>query len=671
MIVFQPLLPPLPLLLAGLLCAGAVLAALVARARGALWRCAGFGLLLLILSGPNEMLRTLRPLPDIFTVALDRSQSMGIGDRAGLAARALADLRAQAAGLPDLELRVVDVPPASENGTPLFTVLRQAMADVPESQRAGTALLTDGEISDAPGRNDSGAPLTALLAAKGEETDRELRLNDAPGYGLVGGNVTVGFTVIDHGVADAGARVPVAISADGERIWSRPVPVGAPVSVNIPVGHAGPIIVSVRAAPLAGAVSAVNDQAAFTLDGVRKRLEVLLVSGNPNQGERTWRVLLKSDPAVQLVHFTILRTPGELMDALPGELALVPFPVEELFDTDIGRFDLIILDQFDSTGLLPAQYLANMADRVRRGGALLVEVGPEFEGAGSLADTPLGPLLPAVPAPPGTMIQRFSPAVTPLGARHPVTAPFAGAQLAPWYRQEIVTQNAGDALLSGIGNAPLLILAKAGKGRVGFLASDQFWLWTRGGAHAGPAMPLLRRCVHWLLGEPGLEAEALTARMENGMLEVRRQTLAAAPPPDAIVTAPDGRTIRLPLTGRAPKEYPPKYHQEYPGEYGATLAAGQAGVWHVAEGGLVADAAQSVENSSEYRDLAATAAILGPLSSRVVWLGRQAVPPLASMLRRRHAAAITGEKAVPLLPPLPTMLAALALLGAAWWRERG
>ena len=659
MIVFQPLLP-LPLLLpAGLLCAAALLAALLARARGALWRCAGCALLLLILSGPNRLLRTLRPLPDIVTVALDRSQSMGIGGRAGLAARALADLRGQAAGVPGLELRLADIPPAPDGGTPLFTVLRQAMAGIPAAQRAGIVLLTDGEVSDAPGRSDPGAPVTTLLTASGEETDRELRLTNAPGYGLVGQRVTVGFTVIDHGARDAGATVPVAITAGGEGIWSRPVPVGLPMAVEIPVRHAGPVVISVRAAPLAGEVSTVNDQAAFTLNGVRKRLEVLLVTGSPNQGERAWRVLLKSDPAVQLVHFTILRTPDELMDALPSELALVPFPVEELFNTDIGRFDLIILDQFDATGLLPAQYLANMANRVERGGALLVEVGPEFEGGDSLADTPLGPLLPAVPAPAGTAIQPFSPAVTPLGARHPVTAPFAGARLAPWYRQEIVTQTAGDALLSGIGDAPLLILAKAGEGRVGFLASDQFWVWTRGGAHAGPAMPLLRRCVHWLLGEPGLEAEALTARIGNGLLELRRQTLSDAYPGDATITAPDGRATRLPLTRQAA------------GEYAATLAASQPGVWRIAEGGLVADAVQTMRNPLEYQDLAATAAILRPLSSRVVWLGREAVPSLSSMLHPRHAAEIAGERAVPLLPPFPAMLVALFLLGAAWWRERG
>ena len=414
-----------------------------------------------------------------------------------------------------------------------------------------------------------------------------------------------------------------------------------------------------RTDALPGEVTGINNQAAFILNGVRKRLEVLLVSGNPNQGERSWRVLLKSDPAVQLVHFTILRTPGEIMDALPDELALVPFPVEELFNTDIGKFDLIILDQFNSSGLLPPQYLANIANRVKQGGALLVEVGPEFAADDSLAFTPLGPLLPAVPAAPGTVIQQFTPSITPLGARHPVTAPFAGASMAPWYRQEIATQTSGDVLLSGIDHSPLLILAKAGQGRVGLLLSDQFWLWTRGGAQAGPALPLLRRCVHWLLDEPALETEALTAEIDSGQLAVRRQTLSVAYPGDATITAPDGRISTLPLK------------QTAPGSYAASLPADQPGVWQISEGGLVTNTAQPVENALEYRDLAATAAILRPIADNIIWLGQNPEPPLVQMLQLRHAAQITGQRDIPLLPPLPMMILTLILLTMAWWRERG
>jgi hypothetical protein len=658
LIIFSPLLPLPVVVAAAIVSLIAIIAALGGRARGAVLRIAGFALLLLILSGPSYLVQTRRGLPDIALAVLDQSQSMAIGGRAAIGRAAVQKLQAQAAQIPNLQLRVVDVPAAADGGTDLFSAAHDALSGIPAGQLAGVIAITDGQVTGAPKPLGFQAPFTALLTARGEETDRELRLDDAPAYGLVGQNVQLGFTVIDHGAADDGTPVRVTVGANGTVIWAQNVAVGTPVSIAVPVRHAGPTTILVQVVPLTGEVSTVNDQAAFTLNGVRKRLEVLLISGDPNQGERSWRVLLKSDPAVELVHFTILRSPGEIMDALPSELALVPFPVEQLFDDDIGKFDLIILDQFNASGLLPPQYLLNIANHVMQGGALLAEVGPEFATDASLAYTPLASVLPAVPAPPGTVTQAFVPGITALGRRHPVTSPFAGRVLAPWYRQEIATATAGDVLMRGVGDAPLLILAKAGQGRVGMLLSDQFWLWTRGGVQAGPALPLLRRCVHWLLDEPALEAEALAARIDNGQITIQRQTLSGTYPGDAILTTPSGETLTLPL------------RQQTAGSYAGSMPANLPGVWRVREGGLTADAAQAADNTLEYQDLAATSAKLAPLGN-IIWLGQNPPLSLGTMLQHRYATEVTGTRDVPLAPPLPAMLIVLALLAAAWWRERG
>jgi hypothetical protein len=658
-VAFAPWLAWPVLAVLGAVCAAAIMAALLARARGGVLRAAGFLVLFGILAGPLLVRQTTRPLPDIFAVAVDESQSMGMAGRGAMARAALADLQAQAGGMAGLQLRVVDVPAADSGGTALFGAVRGALSDVPAGQLAGLAAITDGQISDAPGTLPFDAPFTALLTARAEETDRELRLLAAPEYGLAGKNVSVELEVFDHGVDDAGAPAAVTVTEDGATVWTGPAAVGVPMTVNIPVRHAGPAVVAASVAPLAGEVSAINDQAAFTLNGVARKLEVVLISGYPNQGERSWRLLLKSDPAVELVHFTILRTPDETLDAPPEAVALVPFPVQQLFETDISKFDLIILDQFDSSGLLPPQYLGNIADYVRGGGALLVQVGPEFSGADSLALTPLASVLPATPSPPGTLTQRFAPSVTDLGARDPVTAPFAGQTLSPWERLEAAAPTGGDVLMTGTAdNWPLLILANEGQGRVGMVLSDQFWLWTRGGAHDGPAVPLLRRVVHWLLREPALEAEALNARIETGRLTVQRQTLGAANPGDATVTAPDGKMRVLGLSGTAP------------GLYEAAMSAATPGVWKVNEGGMTTFAALGETNMAEYQDLAASAGILQPLG-HVVWLGRTPHVDLASLLRRRGAVQVTGTRDVPLLPPLPGMILAVGLLAAAWWRERG
>jgi len=637
----------------------AVSAAVAARARGAVLRACGFLLLLGILAGPLLVRETTRPLPDFLAVAVDQSASMSIGKRGAMAQAALTYLQAQAAEIPGLQTRVVDVPPAPAGGTSLFGTLRDGLEDVPAGQLAGVVAITDGEISDPPAGPPFGAPFTALLTGQSEETDRELRLLSAPSYGLAGKTVSLGLEIIDHGVDVAGGLAQVTVTEDGTPVWTGAATVGTPLEIDVPVNHAGPAVVAASVTPLPGEVSVVNDQAAFTLNGIARKLEVVLISGNPNQSERVWRLLLKSDPAVELVHFTILRTPDETLDAPPDAVALVPFPVEQLFETDISKFDLIILDQFDSSGLLPPQYLGNIASYVQRGGALLVQVGPEFSTADSLALTPLAPVLPATPSPPGTITQNFSPQVTDLGARDPVTAPFAGQALAPWERLEASAPTGGNVLMTATTeNWPLLVLADEGQGRVGMLLSDQFWLWTRGGAHDGPAVPLLRRVVHWLLREPALEAEALNAQIDGGRISVTRQTLSADNPGEATVTAPDGTYRTLALASQAP------------GLYGGSLLADQAGVWSVREGAMTTYAALGQENAEEYQDLAATTAILKPLGG-TIWLGQTPHPDLAAMLRRRHAMQVTGTRDVPLLPPLPAMILAVGFLGAAWWRERG
>ncbi len=640
----------------GALAAAALLAtlpSLLRRARGAMFRCLGFLLLLAALAGPAWTAETRRPLRDIALLLIDRSQSMSIGNRTSLVNAAAAALQSSAAGI---DLRSVEVPPATDGGTALFSAMNDALAGIPPAQLAGIVAITDGEITDAPASRATDPPFTALLAAAHEETDRELRLLDTPGYGLVGQTIKLRLTVLDHGANDRGEPVPITVTEDGALLTQQTAAIGGVLTLDLPVRHAGPNIIQASVPTLPGEISPLNNQAILTVNGIQRRLDVLLISGSPDLNERSWRLLLKSDPATQLVHFTILRTPSEAVDADPDALALVPFPVETLFNVDLHRFDLIILDRFDANGLLPPQYLINIVAYVRGGGALLAELGPEFNEPGSLAASALRDILSALPADAGTLTQSFTPTVTSLGARHPVTAPLAGMKLAPWYRMEAATPTFGDVLMTGAGNAPLLILGSAGSGRVGMLLSDQLWLWTRGGAHAGPALPLLRRVVHWLLRDPALEPEALSARFDGNTLIIDHRTLSPSGHDTVTVTAPGGTTSKLNLPQTAPA-----------GE-SLALSAPQRGVWKVSLGPLTAYAANPFENPQEFQDLAATAKLFKPIAT-TIWLGQTPTPPLPHLIRPRHATAVTGTSDIPLLPPVPTMLLALVLLTAAWWRE--
>jgi hypothetical protein len=516
----------------GLAAAGVLLTAL------AVWRALGFAVLLGILINPQWVRQTTQPLPDIALIIVDHSPSMQIGNRARLATQAAAALQAE-----NVITRTVEVPAGSN----LFATLNSALAGISPAQLAGVAAITDGEVADAPPKLPFSAPFSVLIPASGNQTDRELRLLQAPSFGVSGQPVTLTFDVLDHGGHDSGALTPVTITADGAPLWSQSVPVGQPVSVPVPV-HPGPETITVSVAPLPGEVSLLNNQAAFTLNGLRDHLNVLLLTGSPGLGVRAWRDMLLSDPSIKLIHFVVMRAPGEIMSVDPQENAMASLPVAQLFGTDLSQFNLIILDRLDPTGLLSADNLASITSYVQNGGAFFDITGPEFSGSDSLASTPLGAVLPAVPAGQGSLTGPFTPTITTLGNRHPVTAALAATALPPWYRMQATTVSQGDILMTGANNLPLLVLSKASQGRVAMLLSDQFWLWTRSG-NTGPALPLLRHVVQWLLHDPGMQAESLHANITNN------------PPASPVRTAPSA-ILRY---NRPPPDYsPPAYRPARP-----------------------------------------------------------------------------------------------------------
>jgi hypothetical protein len=685
--------PLVPLWLLGsllLLCVLAGAIALWRRARGALWRVLAFAVMLLWLGGPRLVEETRQTLPDIGLLVVDQTASMQVGNRTTLAQAARTSIEAQAAKLPDLELRTVTVPEAGSNGTRLFTAVDRALADIPRSRLAGVVAITDGQVHDIPRSAAGGAPFNALIAAKGEETDRRLRVIEAPSYGIVGHTVQLVVAIEDLGTAHPAPSARLTIRRDGEPPIVQSVPVGPDHRIDIPITRAGPTGVELQAEPLPGEVSLVNNRAVVEINGVRDRLRVLLVSGEPHAGERTWRRLLKADPSVDLVHFTILRPP-EKDDLTPlNELALIAFPVRELFQVKIKEFDLIILDRFQNRGILPALYLRNIADYVREGGALLMSVGPEFAGPTSLADSPLGQVLPARPIG-GTMAGSvvegpFRPEVTKLGERHPVTEVLPGwnatgtPSWGDWYRRIAVGNVHGQTVMSAPGadgsEQPLLILDHVGQGRTALLLSDQIWLWSRGHEGGGPQAELLRRVAHWLMKEPELEENALVAHVEDGRLAIERRSTDDAPPGEVTVIDPDGGRQKLALT------------EATPGHATTSLPATTPGVWQVSDGINSAYAASGAVNPLEIADLRATATRLEPLARAsgggVHWLDPSGAPEVRRVdsdrdasgsgwigLRRNNDHLVTGIAALPLMPPWLALALILGLAVVAWRREGG
>src|SRR5438477_7732051 len=560
-IAFTPLVPSLVLWLA--LAAITVIAALLLlrRARGAAVRVTALALILLALANPSFTREDREPLSSVATVVIDKSPSQNFGERTRETREAQEALVDSLKKIKGLEVRIVEAGKADgeTDGTRLFGALSSALSDVPIDRVAGAFLITDGRVHDIPANAAAlgfQAPVHALITGRKDERDRRIAISAAPRFGIVGQVQTITYRLDDQGVS--GDRAKIVVRRDGEVLSEPTVLSGQTVNVEINIKHAGPNIVEIEASPLENELTLVNNRAVVAIDGVRDKLRVLLVSGEPHSGERTWRNLLKSDASVDLVHFTILRPP-EKQDGTPiNELSLIAFPTRELFQQKIKDFHLIIFDRYARQGVLPIIYFDNIARYVQEGGAVLVAAGPDYASQTSIWRTPLEQILPAEPS--GKTIEMpFRAELSDLGKRHPVTRGLVGADSSPphwsrWFRLVDSLAANGTTIMEGPDKKPLLVLAREGEGRVGLLLSDHIWLWARGFEGGGPHLDLMRRLSHWLMKQPDLEEEALRLIVRGRDLLIERQTMADSVG-EVTLTLPSGATRTI------------------------TLAAGEPGLW--------------------------------------------------------------------------------------------
>jgi hypothetical protein len=675
-LVFAPQLPWWLLLALGVTALLLVGLSFWRRARGAAWRAVFLTLVLLFLANPILRREQREPLDDLVLMVSDRSPSQRLGERPAQIDAAERELRERLGRLPGVELREVRMDGESREGTRLFTRLKEALAESDRARLGAVIALTDGQAHDAPADPAEfapGAPLHVLLTGHPDESDRQLVVLQAPGFGVVGEPQTLELRVDD--AADPGADVPITLRQDGQVVRQFTVRPGAPTQVPFTLGKAGATVIEVEAATRPGELTNLNNRATVQVSGVRDRLRVLVVSGQPYPGLRVWRNLLKADPAVDLVHFTILRPP-EKQDGTPiRELALIAFPSRELFEVKLKEFDLIIFDNYSRRGLLPLVYLENIARYVEEGGALLEAAGPQFAEPLSLYRTPLARVLPGRPS--GEVFERgYKPVVTELGRNHPVTANLGGAgepEWGRWFRQLDVETEDSQILMTGVSDRPLLVLKRVGQGRVAQLLSDHAWLWARGFEGGGPQALLLRRLVHWLMKEPQLEEEALRASTAGDEIVVERQSLRNEPV-DAVVTSPSGRELPLHL---APVDG---------GSVQGRFKADEDGVYRITAGEHTAYASPRPIAAVELADMRATERVVAPTveatGGSVRWLAQEGVPDLRRVdpgrraygrgwlgIERHGAYRVLGMNETPLLPAWLALALLLGTAVVAWWRE--
>lgn len=693
-IIYSPLIATGYIWAAAGLIGALVLVMLARRMPGALLRGLGLSLLVIALLNPSLRQEQRDPLSNILLIVSDKSPSQIISGREELVTMALDKFKNSLSSITNLDTEIVALDADNEqskDGTMAFTALREALSRLAANRIAGVVMITDGQIHDVPkllSEVGVDAPVHMIITGERDEFDRRIEIVKAPRYGIVGGTRELKLKVVEQGkVAGASPMVKLEFKQKDSPVITRFVQVGEEVSVPLKFPHAGLNLMEVDLEEHPSEITNANNRAVITAEGVRENLRVLLVSGEPHAGERTWRNLLKSDASVDLVHFTILRPP-EKQDGTPiHQLSLIAFPTRELFSEKLEEFDLIIFDRYQRRGVLPLHYLDNVSQYVLNGGAVLIAAGDKFATPLSLANTPLEQILPASPT--GQVIEKpYRPMVTDKGQRHPVTngLPQANSldnKKAPgwgnWFRLIEANVNEGDIIMNGADKQPLLVLNRLGEGRIALLLSDHAWLWARNYDGGGPYTTLLRRLSHWLMKEPDLEEESLTAVGDGRSLILKRRSMKEKVDP-VTITRPDGSTEEIVLK------------EDGAGTWQAVLEKQQLGIHRVVSGKLNALAYIGFASARELENIVASDQVVGPFvkqaKSGVFWTGAAKtisevkLPDVVMMKQSssyagsswmgfidREAYVVRGVKLIPLISGLIALGILLCVLGAMWWRE--
>jgi hypothetical protein len=676
-VIFDPLLPWAVLAVLAAIAAAGIALAIWRGLTGWALRALAALVVLAALSGPSWQMEERAPLSDIVLMAVDGSSSQQLGDRAELTNTAAAQIEAALTARPNTELRRVELGDGEDDtGTQLMTAINAALAEEPRGRIAGIIALSDGRVHDAELAGDLPAPFHLLHTGRETDWDRRLVVENAPAFAILGEPVTLSIRIEDLGAApQENAMAQLDIAVDGGEPQRFDLRVGRTVELPLELPHGGRNVIQFSVPEAEGELTDRNNTALVQINGVRDRLRVLLVSGEPHAGGRTWRNLLKSDSSVDLVHFTILRPP-EKQDGVPvNELSLIAFPTRELFMEKIEDFDLIIFDRYKRRGILPSLYLDNVRNYVETGGAVLIAAGPDFASADSIYRSPLSQVVPAAPTA-RVIEQGYTPAVTDIGQRHPVTAglaPEGEGDWGRWMRQIEVDPEAGHVVMSGAEEKPLLVLNRVGEGRIALLASDQAWLWDRGFEGGGPQLELLRRLAHWMMKEPELKEEAIWAEPTGQTMRIIRRTLGESVG-DVTVTTPSGDEVQVPL------------QEVRPGQHEAIFQGPEIGLYRLNEGDEEAVIGLGPAAPREFVQTIATDAVLRPVIDAgrggAVALADEGVPQIRAVREGRPAAGrgwigITPREAyqtldvtkVPLLPEWLVLLLASGLIVGAWLRE--
>lgn len=630
--------------------------------------------LLMVLSGPVTEQKTLRPEKDVVVLVEDTSPSNDIAPRSDIRAEAAASLRQQLMAMENVEPVVLQTDGNAARGSDLFNQIRGRLGSIPQGRLSAVVAITDGALSGIPDASQANlfgnAPLHVISTSAPDLFDRQLLIHRAPSFGLLGKELAATIEVKDTRNPTATVTMQVGNRAPEEFT----VPTNEKTDLTFTLDRGGSTALRLRTPVMEGELTGRNNQAVKLMTGVRENLNVLLVSGLPHNGTQVIRSLLKSDPAINLVHFTILRTMGKIDPTPDDELALIPFPVQDLFSTDLPKFDLVVFDRYIHRGFIRQEHFRNIIQHVRGGRAMLVLAGPDYNQPFELPATPLQDIMPVKPVG-DEQRSLYTPTLSEMGTRHPITEPFSENQGA-WgpFASVLPTQKTrGRTLMQSPNGQPLLVTSTEGDGRVAVWLSNNWWYWSRGIEGGGPQTQLLRRLTHWLMRQPELEERRIDMTIDDDTLRLAYRDVDKVDEMAVTITPPGGEPLEKTLTAAD--------------NLTTTVPARENGLYsaETADGDVIAYAVKGQVRDLEWR----VAANQPPLETLANATGGYYVPAddaTRTTLRRvgdasrlygpgwlglpeRNTASLEGTSQKPLIPmPLGLLLILLAIIGT-WWLE--
>lgn len=498
-------------------------------------------------------------------------------------------------------------------------------------------------------------------------------------------------------------EVSVILEHDGKLVQTKPARFRngtARVEFEVVPRQIGKQVYRVSVPVQAGEAVKANNQKSVVLDVIRDRIRVLQVAGRPSWDQRFLRELLERDPSVDLISFFILRSMTDIQRASQDELALIPFPIRELFTEEIDTFDVVIYQNFSYRPYGMERYLRSVAGYVRRGGGFLMVGGDQSFEDGWYAETPVGEILPvrlggAQPWDPAA----FSPRLTEEGRLHPITRIAGpGEPTAQAYRRlpPLEGMNASLGLAPGAsallrhpslpGNPPVVAVREVDRGRVLSVATDSTWFWRFVSVGDGGAGREYQRmwsnALRWLVRDPDLDRVRLrldrSVVLNGGAVEATVEVLGADYRPvegarvsvgivgtgaDRPARIPDGQVLESGPGGLAVH----RFTDLAPGTYRVEVEARADGrsLGRASEP-LIVEAAD-LERRAPFPRPGIGRALADGSGGAFVDVGE----PLPEVeLGDSRRVEVNRSRRIPIWDGLPVLILLLLILGAEWWSRR-